>query len=178
MAVQVLRLVCSCFKNAPASGTWDLSSLLVNGSPVSQETVTTVLSVIYSSMGALDYEMDRSRGQYSLSQLLHMLLFADAVGCSKAILAQLAGLLGSTVRAALEVVLTERDAGSTSSSAGGTTAAVQPGGSSTTSSLLSNRVTMQLFSMTVSTCATHQKASLMGMSSMLGTVDSNLGSFE
>jgi hypothetical protein len=105
--VQVLRLVCSCLRNAPASDTWDLSSLLVNGSPVSQATVEAVLSVIYSSIGALDYEMDRSAGQYSLSQLLDMLLFADAVGCSKAVLGQLAGLMGSTVPAELEVKLTE-----------------------------------------------------------------------
>jgi hypothetical protein len=102
----VLRLVCSCLQNAPASDTWDLSSLLVNGSPVSQATVEAVLSVIYSSMGALHYEMDRSAGLYSLSQLLDMLLFADAVGCSKAVLAQLAGQLGSTARAELEVTLT------------------------------------------------------------------------
>jgi hypothetical protein len=45
-AVQVLRLVCSCLQNAPARDTWDLSSLLVNGSPVSQATVEAVLSVI------------------------------------------------------------------------------------------------------------------------------------
>jgi hypothetical protein len=39
----------------PASDTWDLSSLLVNGSPVSQETVTAVLEVLCSNLGALDF---------------------------------------------------------------------------------------------------------------------------
>lgn len=59
LSMQVLRLVCSCLQNAPASDTWDLSSLLaalVNGSPVSQSVVsqsvvTAVLSVVYSNLG-------------------------------------------------------------------------------------------------------------------------------
>jgi hypothetical protein len=118
-AVQVLRLVCSCLQNAPASDTWDLSSLLVNGSPVSQAVVEAVLSVIYSGMGALNYEMDRTSGQYSLSQLLDMLLFADAVGCSRAVLAQLAGLLGSTVEPQLEVSLVSDERHSEDSSSRG-----------------------------------------------------------
>jgi hypothetical protein len=118
--MQVLRLVCSCLKNAPASDTWDLSSLLVNGSPVSSEPVTAVLSVIYSSMCAFEYKRDRTQGQYSLARLLEMLLFADAVGCSKQALQQLAGMLGSEVRAELEFTLTDSSIlGSSSSSAGG-----------------------------------------------------------
>ncbi|WIA24128.1 hypothetical protein OEZ85_013723 [Tetradesmus obliquus] len=32
LRLQVLRLVCSCLRESPASDTWDLSSLLVNGS--------------------------------------------------------------------------------------------------------------------------------------------------
>jgi hypothetical protein len=107
--------------------------LLVNSSPVSQATVEAVLSVMYSSLGVLDYEMDRSTGLYSLSQLLDMLLFADAVGCSKAVLGQLAGLLGSTARAAMDIVLTEGRAGSSSN--GGTTEAAEQGGSTTSSEL-------------------------------------------
>uniref|UniRef100_A0A383V9G6 Uncharacterized protein n=1 Tax=Tetradesmus obliquus TaxID=3088 RepID=A0A383V9G6_TETOB len=98
----VLRLVCSCLRKSPASDTWDLSNLLVNGSPVSQEAVTAVLEVLYSNLGALGFEADRTAGQYSLAQLLEMLLFADAVGCSRAVLNQLAGLLCSCVRAELE----------------------------------------------------------------------------
>jgi hypothetical protein len=102
----VLRLVCSCLKNAPASDTWDLSSLLVDGSPVSSETVTAVLSVIYSSMGALDFEPPPAAGQYSLAQLLEMLLFADAIGCSRGVLNDLAELLNSGyARPQLEITL-------------------------------------------------------------------------
>lgn len=56
IAMQVLRLVCSCLRNAPASDAWDLSSLLVNGSPVSQSTVTAVLSALYSHLGALGFK--------------------------------------------------------------------------------------------------------------------------
>jgi hypothetical protein len=133
LSLQVLRLVFSCLQNAPASDTWDLSSLLVNGSLVSQATVIAVLSVMYSNLGVLNYEMDRSAGQYSLQALLDMLLFADAVGCSKAVLAQLAGQLGSTVRAELDITLTEGETGSSSN--GGTTEAAEQNGSTTSSEL-------------------------------------------
>jgi hypothetical protein len=142
MASQVLRLVCSCFKNAPASDTWDLSTLLVNGSPVNHTTVIAVLSVIYSSMGALGYEMGRRFRQDSLSQLLNMLLFADAVGCSRTVLGQLAGLLGSTARDELDITLTNSTAGSCSSNRA-TTEAAEQGGSTTSS----KRITLQLTSM-------------------------------
>ncbi|KAF6254851.1 hypothetical protein COO60DRAFT_1663735 [Scenedesmus sp. NREL 46B-D3] len=114
----VLRLVCSCLRDAPASDTWDLSSLLVDGGPVSQETVMAVLEVLYSSMWALGFEAEEAAGQYSLAQLLDMLLFADAVGCSKHALNQLAGLLGSRARAALEVAV-PAVAASSSTAAGG-----------------------------------------------------------
>jgi hypothetical protein len=103
MHMQVLRLVCSCLKNAPASDTWDLTSLLVNGSPASQATVEAVLEAVYSNMWALGFEAERKDDQYSLQELLDMLLFADAVGCSRHATAQLAGMLGSSARAVLEV---------------------------------------------------------------------------
>jgi hypothetical protein len=104
--MQVLRLVCSCLRNAPASDTWDLSSLLVNSSPVTSAVVTAVLEVLYSNLGALGFELQRTAGQYSLAQLLDMLLFAEAVSCSKAVLNQLAGLIDSDcVRHQLEIVL-------------------------------------------------------------------------
>jgi hypothetical protein len=109
----VLRLLFSCLRNAPASDTWDLSSLLVNGSPVSQVTVEAVLLVLYSNLGA--YETDSPASRYSLSQLLDMLLFADAVGCSKAVLTQLAGQLGSAVWPRLEIRLLHSSDGSGSS---------------------------------------------------------------
>jgi hypothetical protein len=68
--------------------------LLVNGSPVSQATVIAVLEVLYSNMWALGFEAPSRKGQQSVTHLLNMLLFADAVGCSKQALSQLAGLIG------------------------------------------------------------------------------------
>jgi hypothetical protein len=123
--LQVLRLVFSCLKNAPASYTWDLSSLLVNGSPVRQTTVIAVFEVLYSNIWALGFEADRSDGQYSLRELLDMLLFADAVGCSKQALNQLAGLLGSAVTAALELPLTAAAASSVNGAASNSSVLLQ-----------------------------------------------------
>ncbi|WIA19610.1 hypothetical protein OEZ85_005548 [Tetradesmus obliquus] len=114
---EVLRLVCSCWRNAPASNTWDLSNLLVNGRPVSQTAVTAVVSVVYSSMGALGYKPDRTAGQYSLPQLEEMLWFADAVGCSSTVLVQLAGLLGNSARAELECSFEGNSSGTTTAAA-------------------------------------------------------------
>jgi hypothetical protein len=57
-------------------------------------------------MGALGFEAPPAAGQYSLAQLLDMLLFADAARCNRAVPGQLAGLLGSgCVRPQLEVIL-------------------------------------------------------------------------
>ena len=67
--------------------------------------------------------MDCTAGHYSLAQLLDMLLFADAVGFSQAVLGQLAGLLGSCARAELELDLTSSTRGSGSKQ--GTTAIEQ-----------------------------------------------------
>jgi hypothetical protein len=136
LSLQVLRLVFSCLKNAPASDTWDLSSLLVNGSPVSQATVIAVLEVLYSNMWALGFEAERKDGQYSLQALLDMLLFADAVGCSRQALNQLAGMLGSTVTAALELTLPAAAASSSNASAAGATDQAAAGGAASSSTLL------------------------------------------
>jgi hypothetical protein len=133
--MQVLRLACSCLRNSPASDTWDLSTLLVNSSPVTSEVVTAVLEVLYSNLGPVEFEPERTAGQYSLAQLLDMLLFADAVGCSRQTINQLAGMLGNSVRAQLEFSTTgsssggSNDSSSSSSSRrrASTTAAEAPG---------------------------------------------------
>jgi hypothetical protein len=110
---------------APASDTWDLSSLLVNGSPVSQATVIAVLEVLYSNMWALGFETQPRKAQYSLERLLDMLLFADAVGCSKQALSQLAGLIA---RSQLEVrLLPDSNAGAGSDSAAAAAADTEAG---------------------------------------------------
>jgi hypothetical protein len=130
----VLRLVFSCLRNAPASDTWDLSSLLVQGSPVSQATVTAVLEALYSNLGA--FKPERScKNQHSLAQLLDMLLFADAVNCSEQALSQLAALIETS---RLEVLLIDSNtgAGSDSAAAANTAAADTAAGSAPAGSRL------------------------------------------
>jgi hypothetical protein len=96
--------------------------LLVNGSPVSQATVIAVLEVLYSNMWALGFEAPSRKGQQSVTHLLNMLLFADAVGCSKQALSQLAGLIG---RFRLEVCV-PADRGSNNAAAGTASAGSAP----------------------------------------------------
>jgi hypothetical protein len=141
-AAQVLRLLFSCLRNAPASDTWDLSSLLVNGSPVSQATVVAVLEVLYSNMGMFEAERCETQsrtGQHSLDQLVVMLLFADAVGCSKQVLRQLASLIG---RSWLEATLTDSNAG-----AGNSIAAAAANAAAGSASAVGTVVKLQLHSL-------------------------------
>eukprot|EP00878_Enallax_costatus_P014258 GHUV01014913.1.p1 GENE.GHUV01014913.1~~GHUV01014913.1.p1 ORF type:complete len:161 (+),score=49.15 GHUV01014913.1:206-688(+) len=112
---EVLRLVCSCMKNAPASDTWDLRQLLVDGKHPTAETVSAVLEVIYQGLQALDFEMDTTAGRFSLLQLRDMLLFADAVGCSKGCLDNMTALLGNCVVKQLQIPLEAADEAPSSS---------------------------------------------------------------
>lgn len=69
-----------------------------------------MLAVLYSSMGALDYEMDQSPDKHLLQQLQEMLLFAVAVGCSTIMIKKVAGLLHCCVMPQLVILLDEAPA--------------------------------------------------------------------
>ncbi|WIA39891.1 hypothetical protein OEZ86_013333 [Tetradesmus obliquus] len=114
---KVLRLVSSCMRESPASDTWDLRGLVVNGRPVSRFTVTAVLSEVYSGMGALGWKLGPSPGRYSLAQLYRMLWFADAVGCSS-VMSLLAGSFSSSVRAELVCSVAASSSGEGAAAAG------------------------------------------------------------
>lgn len=103
--MQVLRLVCSCLKNAPATDTWDLQHMQIEGQPVTADTVAAVVEAIYHIMHAMDMEMEQTPGRFSLLQYRDMLLFADAAGCSRRLLRSIAELLEPCVRKQLEMAV-------------------------------------------------------------------------
>lgn len=88
--------MCSSLDNSPPSDTWDLRSLLINGSPVTSDTVIAVLSVIYSFMSVRGYEQDHDT-DHGIEDLCKMLLLADALGCSKTFISRMGDLLGTVV---------------------------------------------------------------------------------
>eukprot|EP00878_Enallax_costatus_P009541 GHUV01009971.1.p1 GENE.GHUV01009971.1~~GHUV01009971.1.p1 ORF type:complete len:368 (+),score=59.18 GHUV01009971.1:220-1323(+) len=98
---EVLRLVCSCLKNAPATDTWDLQHLQIEGTPVTTETVDATVEVLYHVMHVVETDLPENR--FSLLQLRDMLLFADAIGCSKRMLNSIAALIEVCCRKQLEV---------------------------------------------------------------------------
>lgn len=105
---------CCCFAGAASSvqlsaqvltsDTWDLGNLIINGSPVTSATVTAVLEVIYSTMQALAYESDNPATS-SIPEFCNMLLFADAVECSKGITHKVADLLDTVVAPEFRIIL-------------------------------------------------------------------------
>lgn len=118
----MLRILCSSLRNSPASDTWDLRTLIVDGNPVNSATVTALLDVIYSHMQALDIKADNPI-KYSITEYCHMLLLADAVGCSRGIIQKTAGMFGTVVPPELKITLTPEP--SSNSTAQGITAGPQ-----------------------------------------------------
>lgn len=58
----LLRASCSCARGLPPdSSSWDLSSLLIDGQPVSRETVTAWLNVVYTLLDNKPFEEGQPR---------------------------------------------------------------------------------------------------------------------
>lgn len=83
-----------------------------------------MLEVIYSSLQALDYECDSST-KYSIPEYCNMLLFADAVGCSKGFIHKVASLLGPVVPPEFCITVTEQLHRNTGQDTSGSTAGMQ-----------------------------------------------------
>jgi hypothetical protein len=90
----LLRASCSCARGLPLdSSSWDLSSLLIDGQPVSRGTVTAWLNVVYTLLDNKPFEEGVPAAAASATQLYQLLALADAVGSSQGVLnACLAGL--------------------------------------------------------------------------------------
>jgi hypothetical protein len=85
----------SCARGLPRdSDTWDLSNLLIDGQPVSRDTVTAWLNAVYKHHEDVPLEEKEPRcSPPSATGLYQLLSFADAVGSSRGVLkACLAGL--------------------------------------------------------------------------------------
>ncbi|WIA44616.1 hypothetical protein OEZ86_007334 [Tetradesmus obliquus] len=100
---EFLRLVCSCLRESPASDTWDLSSLLVNGSPVSQSTVTAVLELqlgrgygIGSIFGEVEYTEAEHEGDVAFTATLLQDFYEYRKGANVEVLFEVDGTLNVT----------------------------------------------------------------------------------
>jgi hypothetical protein len=94
-ASSMLLYACSsCVRGLPqGNSTWDLSNLLIGGHPVSRDTVTAWLNVIYTHIEDTPFDQDRLLATASATGLYQLLAFADAVGSSRGVVkACLAGL--------------------------------------------------------------------------------------
>jgi hypothetical protein len=95
VSVSLMRASSSCARGLPHdSSTWDLSNLLIDGHPVSRDTVTAWVNVVYTILEDKPFKMDTSPAEStSATRLYQVLAFADAVGSSRGVVkACLAGL--------------------------------------------------------------------------------------
>ena len=76
----------------------------IEGAPVTVETVEATVEVLYHLMHVVDTDLVEDR--FSLLQFRDMLLFADAIGCSKRMLSSMAALIDVCCRKQLEVAAT------------------------------------------------------------------------
>jgi hypothetical protein len=83
----ILEVACSCVKHLPETDLWDLSGMHVEDKPVQRSVVVAWLEVVY-----LAADEEKQNEQVSLADLL---LFADAVGSTKRVLAACRGSVGS-----------------------------------------------------------------------------------
>jgi hypothetical protein len=82
----LLRASCSCARGPPRdSDTWDLSNLLIDGKPVSRDTVTAWLNVVYTLHEDVPFEEVQPVAAASATRLYQLLAFADAVGSSRGV---------------------------------------------------------------------------------------------
>jgi hypothetical protein len=90
----LLRASCSCARGLPLdSSTWDLSSFLIDGHPVSRDTVTAWLNVVYTLLDNKPFEEGTPASATNATRLYQLLAFTNAVGSRQGVLnACLAGL--------------------------------------------------------------------------------------
>jgi hypothetical protein len=93
-STRLLHACSTCAFGLPRdASTWDLSNLLIDGHPVSRDTVTAWLNVVYMHQDDVAYGDATSPAAASATQLYQVLSFADAVGSSRGMVkACLAGL--------------------------------------------------------------------------------------
>ena len=85
--LSVVRFFCSCGRGLPADAdAWDLTCLLIGGQPVTKSVVVAWLNAAYRQAYASDFEHQEESPSNSATGLYELLIFADAVGSTKAVL--------------------------------------------------------------------------------------------
>jgi hypothetical protein len=84
----LVRSISSVASGLPEAEDWDLSSLLVDGQPVSSATVVAWLNAAYQAVREEDFQPQQlgEDPRCSVEGLYKLLLFADAVGSTKPVL--------------------------------------------------------------------------------------------
>jgi hypothetical protein len=85
-STRLLHACSTCAFGLPRdSSTWDLSNLLIDGHPVSRDTVTAWLKVIYKQYEDVPFGEAVPPAPASATRLYQLLAFADAVGSSRGV---------------------------------------------------------------------------------------------
>jgi hypothetical protein len=84
---RMIRAVSTCARDMPQdSSNWDLSHLLIDGQPVSRDTVTAWLNAVHMHMEDAPFPGYQGSPTRDPTQLYQLLAFADAVGSSRGVL--------------------------------------------------------------------------------------------
>jgi hypothetical protein len=92
------------------SSTWDLSNLLIDGQPVSRDTVTAWLNVLYMQLEGVHFLGSASVAALTATGLYQLLAFADAVGSIRGVLRACLPKEEVTIRIAVEAIKCTLDA--------------------------------------------------------------------
>lgn len=99
--ILTLRSCCSCCEGLPAdAAVWDISSVLVGGTPVKRQTVVEWLNAVYSRLDDSCYEEQKESEVQTMAALFELLTFADAVGSRRGILLHCIGKLSRLMASA------------------------------------------------------------------------------
>jgi hypothetical protein len=82
-----VKCMSACACNLPADAAeWDLSGLLIDGKPVSQDTVKAWIGAVYKQLGDRQYADELNEASRTMEGLYQLLRFADAVGSRQGVL--------------------------------------------------------------------------------------------
>jgi hypothetical protein len=85
-STRLLHACSTCAFGLPRdSSTWDLSNLLIDGQPVSRDTVLAWLNAMYMHLDDIPFSDSIPDAAASATRLYQLLAFADAVGSSRGV---------------------------------------------------------------------------------------------
>jgi hypothetical protein len=97
----VLLPMSQCVRSLPDKTEWDLSSLLIDGQPVTRSTVVAWLNCAYKHI--LDCDFEAQEVEQSAASLYQLLVFADAVGSQRVLMKACVAAHAENTRFVLEL---------------------------------------------------------------------------